>query len=73
MPIRSVVFDLFDTLVDLRWEQIPPLEHQGVRLPASTRVLYGEVARHNGDPHRHQDPRVGEPNAVAGRTSAETL
>ena len=43
MPIRAVVFDLFDTLVDLRWERLPVTEHRGKRLPASTSALHERV------------------------------
>lgn len=46
MPIRAVVFDLFDTLVDLRWEKLPATEHRGKRLPATAPLLHGHVARH---------------------------
>lgn len=45
MPIRAVVFDLFDTLVDLRSEDLPVREHGGRRLPASALDLHAEVAR----------------------------
>ena len=43
MPIRAIVFDLFDTLVDLRWERLPVTEHRGKRLPASTPALHERV------------------------------
>jgi len=46
VPLRAVVFDLFDTLVDLRFEDLPKREHQGQRLPASVLDLHAEVARH---------------------------
>jgi len=46
LPIRAVVFDLFDTLVDLRWEKLPATEHRGKRLPATAPLLHGHVARH---------------------------
>jgi putative hydrolase of the HAD superfamily len=46
VPLRAVVFDLFDTLVDLRFEDLPRLEHQGQRLPASLLDLHAEVVRH---------------------------
>ena len=49
MPIRAVVFDLFDTLVDLRAEDLPMEEHKGRRIPASARFVHGLVAeRHPG-------------------------
>lgn len=44
MPIRAVVFDLFDTLVDLRTESIPFEEHGGRRIPAFVMRLYRLVA-----------------------------
>jgi HAD superfamily hydrolase (TIGR01509 family) len=46
VPLRAVVFDLFDTLVDLRFEDLPRHEHRGQRLPASLLDLHAEVARH---------------------------
>jgi FMN phosphatase YigB (HAD superfamily) len=45
LPVRAVSFDLFDTLVDLRWEKLPATEHRGARLPASARVLHERVSR----------------------------
>jgi FMN phosphatase YigB (HAD superfamily) len=43
VPVRAIVFDLFDTLVDLRWERLPVTEHRGKRLPASTPALHERV------------------------------
>jgi len=43
VPIRVVVFDLFDTLVDLRWENLPATEHRGRRIPASLPLLHERV------------------------------
>jgi putative hydrolase of the HAD superfamily len=43
VPIRAIVFDLFDTLVDLRWERLPVTEHRGRKLPASTPALHERV------------------------------
>ena len=48
MAIRSVVFDLFDTLVDLRAENIPAEQVGAHKLPASVRALHEEVARVSG-------------------------
>ena len=45
MPIRAIVFDLFDTLVDLRWERLPVTEHRGKRVPASISALHERVSR----------------------------
>ncbi len=50
MPLRAVVFDLFDTLVDLRFEDLPKCLHQGERLPASALELHAEVVRHGEVP-----------------------
>ncbi len=41
--IRAIVFDLFDTLVDLRWERLPVTMHRGKKLPASTPVMHERV------------------------------
>lgn len=45
MPIRALVFDLFDTLVDLRWETLPSLEHRGRKLPATARTIHERIRR----------------------------
>ena len=45
LPICAIVFDLFDTLVDLRWERLPVTEHRGKRLPVSTLALHERVRR----------------------------
>lgn len=44
MPVRAVVFDLFDTLVDLRLERLPAVEIRGRRLSATAPLLH-EVVR----------------------------
>ncbi|MDJ0847542.1 MAG: HAD family hydrolase [Myxococcota bacterium] len=44
MSVRAVVFDLFDTLVDLRFEELPRVEHEGRWLPASATLLHEAVA-----------------------------
>ena len=44
MPIRAVVFDLFDTLVDLRAEDLPTEQYNGARIPASARRVHAVVA-----------------------------
>ena len=43
MPLRAVVFDLFDTLVDLRFEDLPHIEHDGRRLPASAQLVHAAI------------------------------
>jgi FMN phosphatase YigB (HAD superfamily) len=46
--IRAVVFDLFDTLVDLYMEKIPRIEHRGFAIPASARALHAALPRRCG-------------------------
>ena len=41
--IRAVAFDLFDTLVDLRFEDLPLQEHEGRRLPSTTGELHAAL------------------------------
>jgi putative hydrolase of the HAD superfamily len=43
VAIRAVVFDLFDTLVDLRYEDLPRLEHEGRRIGSTTGALHAAV------------------------------
>jgi FMN phosphatase YigB (HAD superfamily) len=47
MAYRAVVFDLFDTLVDLRFEDLERVEHRGKSLPASVTRLHASVAEHH--------------------------
>lgn len=44
MAYRAVLFDLFDTLVDLHYEQLPRDEHRGRSIPPTTRALHAAVA-----------------------------
>lgn len=44
-PIRAVAFDLFDTLVDLRYEDLPLQEHEGRGLPPTTGELHAALAQ----------------------------
>ena len=44
MPIRAVVFDLFDTLVDLLVEATPRAELAGQPVPRSVVELHARVA-----------------------------
>jgi len=46
--IRAVVFDLFDTLVDLRWDRIPRTGHAGRELPAALRAMHDALAGRRG-------------------------
>jgi len=43
VPIRAVVFDLFDTLVDLHMDRLPPIEIEGRRFPSTAGALHGLV------------------------------
>jgi putative hydrolase of the HAD superfamily len=50
MPIRAVIFDLFDTLVDLLQENLPVEEHHGACLPASVHALHAAASRRSAVP-----------------------
>lgn len=41
--IRAIVFDLFDTLVDLHFARLPLLEYRGRQLPSTLRVQHEAV------------------------------
>jgi HAD superfamily hydrolase (TIGR01509 family) len=41
---RAVIFDLFDTLVDLRYEHIPREQYAGRTVPPTARALHAAVA-----------------------------
>jgi HAD superfamily hydrolase (TIGR01549 family) len=43
MPIRAVVFDLFDTLVDLHMDRLPTVEVEGKRYPSTAGHLHARV------------------------------
>lgn len=43
--IRAVVFDLFDTLVDLQMENVAPILHKGRRVAGTAPALHEAVAR----------------------------
>ncbi len=43
MPIRAVVFDLFDTLVDIHMDRLPPIEIEGRRFPSTAGQLHALV------------------------------
>jgi FMN phosphatase YigB (HAD superfamily) len=47
-PIRAVVFDLFDTLVDLYSEKLPRIEYRGYQIPASARALHAALPQRSG-------------------------
>jgi HAD superfamily hydrolase (TIGR01549 family) len=44
VAVRAVVFDLFDTLVDLRADELPSEEFEGRRIPASARRIHAALA-----------------------------
>jgi putative hydrolase of the HAD superfamily len=46
VPIRAVVFDLFDTLVDLHMDRLPPIEIDGRRFPSTAGALHALVRAH---------------------------
>ncbi|MEN8158523.1 MAG: HAD family hydrolase [Myxococcota bacterium] len=46
MPIRAVVFDLFDTLVDIHMDRLPPIEIEGRRFPSTAGFLHEKVREH---------------------------
>lgn len=50
MAIRAVIFDLFDTLVDLLQENLPVEEYHGAFLPASVHALHAAVSRRSAVP-----------------------
>jgi HAD superfamily hydrolase (TIGR01509 family) len=43
VPVRALLFDLFDTLVDLYMEKLPHFRHRGLALPASARALHAAL------------------------------
>ncbi|MDE0909810.1 MAG: HAD family hydrolase [Myxococcota bacterium] len=47
-PVRAVVFDLFDTLVDLYSEKLPRIEYHGYLIPASARALHATLPHRSG-------------------------
>ena len=46
MAIRAIVFDLFDTLVDLHMENLPRIEFRGRSIPSTAGLLHAAAARH---------------------------
>jgi FMN phosphatase YigB (HAD superfamily) len=46
MPIRAVVFDLFDTLVDISMSGLPQIEVGGRRFPSTAGELHAVASRH---------------------------
>ena len=44
MPVRAIVFDLFDTLVDLFFERIPRVDWRGRAVPSTAIALHAAVS-----------------------------
>lgn len=47
-PVKAIVFDLFDTLVDLYSEKLPRIEYRGHLIPASARALHAALPHRSG-------------------------
>lgn len=45
MPLRAIVFDLFDTLVDMHLDRLPEIDVLGARLRSTYGLLHAVVAR----------------------------
>jgi HAD superfamily hydrolase (TIGR01549 family) len=45
MPVRAILFDLFDTLVDLYIERLPEVEYAGRRTRYTTPALHAETVK----------------------------
>jgi putative hydrolase of the HAD superfamily len=74
VPLRAVVFDLFDTLVDLHMDGLPLVTLSGHSFPSTAGVLHAEVARHApvtleefASAQRAVDQQVRAPRYEAGR------
>lgn len=46
MAIRALIFDLFDTLVDIHYDRLPRDQHAGKPVPPTARALHAAVAEH---------------------------
>ena len=74
MPIRAVVFDLFDTLVDLSMDGLPVVEVGERRFPTTLGALHAHVIEHKdvslaelGDEVWEIDKELRAPRAEQGR------
>ena len=75
MPLRAVVFDLFDTLVDLHMDGLPLVSVGGRSFPSTAGLLHAELARHAPEvsleafasAQRVVDREVRAPRYEAGR------
>jgi len=46
MPLRAIVFDLFDTLVDVHLDRLPKLPFEGRQIPSTFGLLHDTLRRH---------------------------
>ncbi len=74
MPLRAVVFDLFDTLVDLHMDGLPLITVNGRTFPSTAGILHAEIAQHAPVPledfaraQREVDQQVRAPRYESGR------
>jgi HAD superfamily hydrolase (TIGR01549 family) len=74
MPLRAILFDLFDTLVDLYMERLPEVELDGRRVRYTTAALHAEVIRRADVPFETfaralaaVDRELGAPRTAQGR------
>jgi putative hydrolase of the HAD superfamily len=72
--VRAVSFDLFDTLVDLVWEELPPVRVGGAVMGPSTPALHGALGEGSGvtleefaAALREVDRRIRRERYAAGR------
>lgn len=77
MPLAAVVFDLFDTLVDLHMDGLPLVTVNGRSFPSTAGVLHAEIAQHAEIPLaafaetlRAVDQELRAPRYEAGRELA---
>jgi putative hydrolase of the HAD superfamily len=50
VPIRALSFDLFDTLVDLSWDELPPRRVEGLEVGPTTPALHAALRAEGGPP-----------------------
>lgn len=49
MPLRAIVFDLFDTLVDVHLDRLPKLPFEGRQIPSTFGLLHDAARRHGAE------------------------
>lgn len=49
MPLRAIVFDLFDTLVDVHLDRLPRMSFEGRQIPSTFGLLHETLRRHGAD------------------------